>query len=126
MQYNGTSFVDNSPTPATITTTGSPSVDTLSPFTIPSIAPQTTRPSVINNNLISKKDYEMNAKNIQMNYETLKQLRNELDVNMDTLYKSENSVLNDYKMEYEGSIYTGILWTIIASSVLFYFFTESE
>ena len=80
----------------------------------------------ISNNFISKKDYQMNATNIQKNYEMIKHLRNELDVNMDTLHKNDTSVLYDYKMEYEGSVYTGILWTVLASSLLFYFFTTSE
>jgi hypothetical protein len=129
MQYNGTSFVDNSPNPSTITITGSPDMISLSPFKKQSFMIDIGNTNKVNDkfkDLISKEDYKMNSKNIEKNYKMIKKLRNELDVNMDMLYKSDKSVLNDYKMEYEGSIYTGILWTIIASSVLFYFFTESE
>ena len=51
-------------------------------------------------------------------------LRSELDEKMKVLNLSESSVLSEEKTRYDVTIYTGVLWTILATSIVYYIFTR--
>ena len=51
-------------------------------------------------------------------------LRAELDQKLQDLYYTNNSLVSEHKVSYDTTMYTGILWTILATSVLYYVFVK--
>jgi hypothetical protein len=51
-------------------------------------------------------------------------LRSELDAKLKELYATEDSRMNEYANYYDTTMYVGILWTILATSGLYYAFTK--
>jgi hypothetical protein len=51
-------------------------------------------------------------------------LRNELDSKLMELYNSDNTLYSDYKHTYDLTIYTGIIWTILATTGLYFIFAK--
>jgi hypothetical protein len=71
------------------------------------------------------------SQNIQYNplindisYNNLLKLRSELDGKLKELYYTNDSILSEDKYIFDTTIYTGVLWTILASSILYYIFTK--
>jgi hypothetical protein len=54
---------------------------------------------------------------------SIDELRRSLDTKMEELLKSRNPP-NELTRQYDSTVYTGIMWSILATSVLFYVFTE--
>ena len=54
----------------------------------------------------------------------IRDLRSKLDEQLRELYSTENSILSDVKMELDVTVYTGILWTILATATVYYLFIE--
>jgi hypothetical protein len=78
----------------------------------------------LNTNKISKSDYEKNLHNILNKHREVLKLRNELDVKTEELYKINNPYYRDHQAKLDASIYSGILWSILASSLLYYVFIK--
>jgi hypothetical protein len=51
------------------------------------------------------------------------ELRRTLDTKMDTILKNKNPP-SELTRQYDSTVYTGIMWSVLATSVLFYVFTE--
>ena len=51
-------------------------------------------------------------------------LRGELDSKMRELYATPDSRIYEYKQSYDSTIYAGILWTILATTGLYFVFTK--
>jgi len=51
------------------------------------------------------------------------ELRRAIDTKMETILKNKNPP-NELTRQYDSTVYTGIVWSILATSVLFYIFTE--
>jgi hypothetical protein len=51
-------------------------------------------------------------------------LRNELDSKLMELYNTDNTLYSDYKHTYDLTIYTGIIWTILATTGLYFIFAK--
>lgn len=51
------------------------------------------------------------------------ELRRTMDTKMETILKNKNPP-NELTRQYDSTVYTGIVWSILATSVLFYIFTE--
>lgn len=51
-------------------------------------------------------------------------LRNQLDMKMQELLNSDNSISSIYQKNYDSTIYAGILWTVLASSMIYYVFVK--
>jgi len=51
------------------------------------------------------------------------ELRRTIDTKMETILKNKN-LPNELTRQYDSTVYTGIVWSILATSVLFYIFTE--
>ena len=56
--------------------------------------------------------------------EDILKLRAELDQKLQELYYTNNSLSSEHKVSYDTTMYTGILWTILATSVLYYVFVK--
>ena len=67
--------------------------------------------------------FESNHKEILEKAKTIDELRRSLDTKMDTIIKSKNPP-NELTQQYDSTVYTGIMWSVLATSVLFYVFTE--
>lgn len=52
------------------------------------------------------------------------QLRNDLDMKLRELNQTQDSIANSHKQQYDSTIYTGILLTAVATSLLFLVFKE--
>jgi len=85
-------------------------------LTLPSTRLQTT-------DFTSTDTYNQTKQNINTKKNDIQTLRNELDEKLKVLYQTDNPFLNDYKTQYDATMYTSILWTILATSVLYYTFT---
>lgn len=69
-------------------------------------------------------DYTDNYYNVMNNYKSVKTLRNELDEKVNRLYNPEKSMISDYGYTLDSTIYSGILISALATSILYYIFTE--
>jgi len=49
-------------------------------------------------------------------------MRNELDEKLKELHVTEGSLAYEQKRIFDGTAYTGLIWTILATSTLFYVF----
>jgi len=76
------------------------------------------------NNNITSDEYQTKYQNIINTYDQVLDLRNELDNKVKTLYNPEKSYESDYKKTFDATIYSGILMTALATSVLFYVFNH--
>jgi len=68
-------------------------------------------------------DFKANHQKIMDKSKTIDELRRNLDVKMDAIIKSKNPP-NELTKQYDSTVYTGIMWSVLATSVLFYIFTE--
>ena len=98
----------------------------------------TIKHGTINNNMVSRNgdynipsgaaltpdQYETNYNSILDNHKKVAKLRNELDVKVQSLYNPEKSISADYKKSFDATIYSGILISALATSVLFYTFNH--
>jgi hypothetical protein len=69
-------------------------------------------------------DYQTNHNNIVIDYDKVTKLRNDLDIKVKQLYDPENSKIVDFKYSYDSTIYSGIIISALATSLLYYIFTE--
>jgi hypothetical protein len=74
------------------------------------------------NTVTGKKQYDIDITNTY-NSDVLK-LRSELDAKMRELYGTPDSRMFEYKQSYDSTIYAGILWTILATTGLYFVFTK--
>lgn len=74
--------------------------------------------------LTSTNDYNINHASIVTDYDKVVNLRNDLDIKVKQLYDPENSKIVDFKYSYDSTIYSGILISALATSLLYYIFTE--
>jgi hypothetical protein len=67
-------------------------------------------------------DFVSNSKNLY-NQKVIP-LRNQLDSKLMELYNTDNTLYSDYKDTYDLTIYTGIIWTILATTGLYFIFAK--
>jgi hypothetical protein len=73
---------------------------------------------------LTPEEYEMNYNLILDNHTKISKLRNELDNKIQMLYNPEKSINADYKKSFDATIYSGILISALATSILFYTFNQ--
>ena len=69
-------------------------------------------------------NYQSNHTNIVNDYDKVVNLRNDLDIKLKQLHDPENSKIVDFKYSYDSTIYSGIVISALATSLLYYIFTE--
>ena len=67
--------------------------------------------------------FKDNHKIIMEKAKSIDELRRSLDTKMEEILKSRNPP-NELTRKHDSTVYTGIMWSILATSVLFYVFTE--
>ena len=65
-----------------------------------------------------------NIKNINSNHGDILKLRAELDQKLIELHGLDNSIGEEYKINYDTTLYTGLVWSILATSVLYFVFVK--
>ena len=75
-------------------------------------------------NISNNTDFEKNHYNIIGDYDNVINLRRDLDMKVKQLYDPENSKIADFKYSYDSTIYSGIIVSALATSMLYYIFTE--
>jgi hypothetical protein len=51
-------------------------------------------------------------------------MRKDLDRKMQEILATKGSIVNEQQNYIDGSVYTTLLWTVLASSLIFYTFTK--
>ena len=61
---------------------------------------------------------------IDASYNLLKDKRNDLDMKMKEILGNNQSILHEDQNYIDGSVYTTLLWTVLATSLIYYTFTK--
>jgi hypothetical protein len=69
-------------------------------------------------------DYDESLRVNLEQYDEIQRLRPELDAKMEKLYDIDHSILSEDKNRYDITIYSGIIWTILATSIVYFTFTK--
>lgn len=81
--------------------------------------------SLKNSNLRGNVIYDNSNNYLTTNYNNIKNERIELEGKMKELYKSNDTIFNsDFRSNYDATMLTGIVWSILAASLLYYTFTK--
>ena len=78
----------------------------------------------LNTARLSQADYDKKYYQILQQQKQVVELRNELDMKLMALHNPEKSVYADYKKNFDSTIYSGILMSALATSIVYYVFTE--
>jgi hypothetical protein len=76
------------------------------------------------NNKITPAQYDSSYNAILRQHTNIKTARSELDSKLKELYEIPGSFVVDSKYQYDSTMYTGIIFTILATSMLYYTFTK--
>lgn len=68
--------------------------------------------------------YTTNLQEIIRKHNEIVNLRRDLDMKLNELNKINNPYYDDSQLKYDVSVYSGILWTILASSIVYYVFVK--
>ena len=75
-------------------------------------------------NKVSMEDYKKSHSGLITDMKVLKDLRYELDYKLREIYMIEGSTSANKKLEYDGTMFAGMLWTVLASSIIYYTLVE--
>jgi len=78
----------------------------------------------INHNSDSPVQYDASYNEITNNYKNVQQLRASLDLKMKDLENEDKSLSHIYQSKTDATVYAGILWTVLASSLVYYVFVK--
>lgn len=76
------------------------------------------------NNVDSPKSYDKSYNTIKREYEQVVSLRADLDQKMKEILGTYDSVYANNKLEYDSAIYSSILWSVLATSLIYYVFVK--
>jgi hypothetical protein len=80
--------------------------------------------NLLTGNLISHKQFNENQSQILRRAKEINGVRSDLDNKMRELYKIDGNLQQDYFLQYDSVMYTGILFSILATTILYYTFTK--
>jgi hypothetical protein len=84
-----------------------------------------TNNKALNIYLPNKNDKSVNHDELMKSYRNdVIRIRKELDAKLNDLNDINSSIYSDYNKKYDSTVYGGILWTVLASSLLYYVFTQ--
>jgi hypothetical protein len=66
--------------------------------------------------------FENNHKEVLNNSKSIDELRRSLDTKMDKILQNKKSSVES--RQYDTTVYAGIIWSVLAISILFYIITE--
>jgi hypothetical protein len=74
------------------------------------------------NDVITNDQYDVSHNEIQKTHNQNIKLRQELDAKLKEIYATDDSIAAEHKRMFDGTVYTNLVWTILATSTLFYVF----
>lgn len=80
--------------------------------------------AAINNANIPGYDKTVSDATIKSQYANLVSKRSNLDLQLQQLYNLQNTAPNTYQTQLDSTVYSGILWTVLATSLIYYVFTK--
>jgi hypothetical protein len=80
--------------------------------------------SALEKQLTSGNNTSANIYETQQTHDKILKLRNELDIKMKEINRSQDSVYSMYKAKYDSTMYSSIIWTILATSLIYYIFVK--
>jgi hypothetical protein len=80
--------------------------------------------NLLTGNLISNSQFNTNQNQILSRSKEVNRVRSDLDNKMRELYKIDGNLQQDYFLQYDSVMYTGILFSILATTILYYTFTK--
>jgi hypothetical protein len=107
-----------------IGTTGLGGLTTLKGTLIADINNMREDGNLLTGNLISKSQFQTNHSQIISRANEINTIRSDLDNKMRELYKIDGNLHQDYFLQYDSVMYTGILFSILATTILYYTFTK--
>lgn len=89
---------------------------------------ETSKTGILNDSLnvktMDNNVYNYNYNDILNNYKLNQEKREKLDNKLRDLQNNDESSYLDNKIRYDSTIYSGALWTVLASSVVYYVFMK--
>ena len=76
--------------------------------------------NVIGNHIQNDPEYEAT----KTKYANLTNKRNDLDLKLQGLYNIDNSIPDLYQLQNDSTVYTGVLWTVLATTLIYYVFIK--
>ena len=76
------------------------------------------------NNVDSPKSYDKSYNKIKTEYNQVVNLRADLDQKMKEILGNYDSLYANNKLEYDSVIYSSILWSVLATSLIYYVFVK--
>ena len=80
--------------------------------------------TILSNIESSKQDFPDHYESIKQKYADNKNMRTSLQQKIQEIYTKEISSYNSSKLYLDSAIYTSVLWTILATTILFYIFKK--
>jgi hypothetical protein len=78
------------------------------------------------NNLMSNTTYTVNHQYILNLWNTIRRLRNELDVKLQRVNRINNSEAKEQEMKLNNTIYINVLLAVLSTSILFFLFSRKK
>jgi hypothetical protein len=78
------------------------------------------------NNAINLSSYESNHNSLKNSIKDFKELRYDLDTKLREIYMIEGSTSGLKKLQYDGTMFSGALWTVLATTILYYTLYELD
>jgi hypothetical protein len=76
------------------------------------------------NESVTNEEAEATFNDISAKHKNIMQLRAELDAKLKELYVTEDSLAYEQKRIFDGTVYTSLIWTVLATTTLFYVFKK--
>jgi len=73
---------------------------------------------------VTNEEAEATFNDITAKHKNIMQLRAELDAKLKELYVTEDSLAYEQKRIFDGTLYTSLIWTVLATTTLFYVFKK--
>ena len=80
--------------------------------------------AAINSSSLPGYDNSKTAADIKSEHATLVNTRSDLDLKLQQLYNLQNTAPNTYQTQLDSTVYSGILWTVLATTLIYYVFTK--
>lgn len=80
--------------------------------------------NILYGNTNTSSQFLTNQENISKTRREIEKLRSNLDVKLKEIYNIDGNIHQDHIMQYDSVMYTGILFSILATSILYYTFTK--
>jgi hypothetical protein len=76
------------------------------------------------NDYVTNTEADVTFNDITAKHNNIMQLRSELDAKLKELHVTEDSLAYEQNRIFDGTVYTSLIWTVLATTTLFYVFKK--